>query len=33
MTIRVITRTTPDKRTTPVYPWLVDYPQDTPSKD
>ena len=28
MTIRVITKTTPNKRQTPVYPWLVDCPQD-----
>ena len=28
MTIRVITKTIPNKRQTPVYPWLVDCPQD-----
>jgi hypothetical protein len=33
MTIRVITKTTPSKRTTPVYPWLVDCPQDDSSKE
>lgn len=33
MTIRVITKTTPNKRSTPVYPWLVDCPQETPGKD
>jgi hypothetical protein len=32
MTIRVITKTTPNKRSTPVYPWLVDCPTD-PSKE
>jgi len=29
MTIRVITKSTPDKRSTPVYPWLVDCPPET----
>jgi hypothetical protein len=34
MTIRVITKTTtPNKRQTPVYPWLVDCPQDVESKE
>jgi hypothetical protein len=37
MTIRVITKTIPNKRQTPVYPWvypwLVDCPQDAESKD
>ena len=32
MTIRVITKTTPNKRQTPVYPWLVDCPQDAESR-
>jgi hypothetical protein len=33
MTIRVITKTIPNKRQTPVYPWLVDCPQDAESKE
>jgi hypothetical protein len=33
MTIRVITKTTPNKRTTPVYPWLIDCPTEPSGKE